>query len=134
MKTAFYATDCSVDSALALRRWQTANPNESLRLTILHSYDLDDSLALNRETYRAAKQQAKARLDQWLEMLTQSWAGELNPETLLASPELAITMHLLLRSYDFLLLDEQVISETILHQTKVKVCRLTDHELCLLTI
>ncbi|GAB3786979.1 hypothetical protein GCM10028818_51140 [Spirosoma horti] len=134
MKTAFYSTDCSVDSALALRRWLVMNADEAICLTIVHPYDIAAGTPLGKEACRAARQQAKARLDLWLEMLTQSWEGELRPETLLSSPELAITMHLLLRSYDYLLLDEQVISETILQQTKVKVCRLRDHERSLSTI
>jgi len=104
------------------------NADEAICLTIVHPYDIAAGAPLNKDACRAARQQAKARLDHWLEMLTQSWEGELRPETLLSPPELAITMHLLLRSYDYLLLDEQVISETILQQTKVKVCRLSDHE------
>lgn len=134
MKTAFYSTDCSVDSALALRRWLASNPKEAIRLTVVHPYDIETGSSLNKETCRAAKQLAKARLDHWLEMLTQSWAGELKPETLLSPPELALTMHLLFRSYDHLLLDEQIISETILQQTKATVCRLRDHERSLSTI
>ncbi|CAN5497754.1 hypothetical protein BH09BAC4_BH09BAC4_14720 [soil metagenome] len=127
MKTAFYSTDCSVDSALALRSWLATNADGAIHLTVVHAYDIEAGTALTKEAFRAAKQQAKARLDHWLEMLYQSWTGEVKPETLLASPELAITMHLLLRSYDILLLDEQIIAETILNQTKTNCCRIRNY-------
>ncbi|GAB4044114.1 hypothetical protein [Spirosoma jeollabukense] len=129
MKTAFYSTDCSVDSALALRSWLTTTPEKAIHLTVVHAYDIEAGTSLNKEACRAAKQQAKARLNHWLEMLNQSWVGEVKPETLLASRELAITMHLLLRSYDILLLDEQVVSETVLNQTKATRCRIGHYEM-----
>lgn len=107
MKTAFFLTDCSVDSALVLRRWREANPDEAIRLTVVHPYDIETGVALSKETYRQARQQAAARLERWLGMTPQPWLGAIKPETLLAPPALAIDMHRLLRSYDYLLIDWQ---------------------------
>lgn len=134
MKTALYITDCSVDAALALRWWMTTDAEEAIHLTVVHSYNIEVGTSLNKEVCRAAKQLATARINNWLKMFNQAWVSEVKSETLLASPELAITLHVLLRSYDYLLLDEQDISETTLRQTKAKVCRLTNHERARFTI
>ncbi|QIP11633.1 hypothetical protein G8759_02790 [Spirosoma aureum] len=131
MKTAFFLTDCSVDSALVLRRWLESNPDNALHLTVVHPYDIEECAVLNKETFRAAKQQAESRLERWLDMLPQ--LSKLKAETLFSSPQLAIKMHLLLRSYDYLLMNEQTFTwsadtETFLRQTTTKLCRLTAYD------
>ncbi|WP_338874645.1 hypothetical protein WBJ53_03400 [Spirosoma sp. SC4-14] len=133
MKTACFPTDCSVDSALALRGWLTTHSSEAIRLTVVHTYDIEVSDRLTKESYRIAKQQAQSRLEQWLDMLPQSWAGACKPETLFSSPELALKMHLLLRSYDYLLVDDQLASvsadvDALLSRASAKLCRLTDYD------
>lgn len=133
MKTACFSTDCSVDSALALQRWLTTHANEALRLTIVHAYGIEADNGLTKESYRTAKEQAKARLERWLEMIPQSWAVTFAPETLFSSPELALKMHLLLRSYDYLLVDDQTggLSSdllALLSQSSAKLRRLANHE------
>ena len=54
MKTAFYATYCSVNSGLVLRRWQAANPDACIRLTLVHAYDIENGVNLTKTTYQAA--------------------------------------------------------------------------------
>ncbi|GAB2583526.1 hypothetical protein [Spirosoma areae] len=127
MKTAFFPTDCSVDSALALQRWLVATPLKAIQVTVVHPYVIEAGITLNKESYRVAKQQAIVRLEHWLALLPPSWPGELKTETLLASPELAVTIYLLLRPYNYLLVDDQPFglpATTILNQTTAKLCRL----------
>ncbi|MCK8493900.1 MULTISPECIES: hypothetical protein [Spirosoma] len=106
MKTVFFLTDCSVDSALFVRRWLTDQNEAVIRLTIVHPYDIEAGDALTKETHRVAKQQAVTRLARWLDMIPASTSVELKPETLLASPELAAKIHQHLRAYDYILVDE----------------------------
>lgn len=106
MKTACFITNCSVDSALTLRRWVDTHSDETIRITVVHPYGVDAGITLNKETCRTAKQQATARLDHWLAMLPT--LRNAKPETLFSSPELALKMYLLLRYYDYVLVDDQL--------------------------
>ncbi|MFD2938264.1 hypothetical protein [Spirosoma flavum] len=138
MKTALFLTDGSVDSALSLRRWLSIDPKAAIRLTVVHPYDIELGTTLTKITCRAAKQQAVDRLENWLDLLPQLWSGEFKTETLLATPELAATIHLLLRPYTYLLVDDQafglpVNSDALINTSSAKICRLGDHSLALLS-
>ncbi|GAB3511549.1 hypothetical protein GCM10027341_51180 [Spirosoma knui] len=82
--------------------------HEPVCLTIVYPYDVEAGTSLNKETCRTIKQEAKSRLDQWLDLIPQTATDQLKPETLLASPNLAVKLHALLRRYDYLLVDAQV--------------------------
>ncbi len=132
MKTALFLTDGSVDSALSLRCWLATNPELSIRLTVVHPYDIELGTTLTKNTYQIAKQQAINRLEHWLNMLPQPWAVELKTEILLASPELAVTIHLLLRPYTYLLVDDQAFvlpanPGELLQKSTAILCRLGDY-------
>ncbi len=131
MKTALFITDGSVDSALSLRRWLSTNPEAAIRLTVVHPYDIELGTTLTKNTCRVAKQQSVDRLEHWLNMLPQPWPGELKTKTLLASSELAVTIHLLLRPYTYLLVDDQTFGspmnlDSLLNKTTTELCRLGD--------
>lgn len=79
--------------------------DEAIRLTIVHPYDLDASSLLTKQTCRVAKEEAQARLQHWLDMLPDGWPGSLQTETLLGSANLVLTIHVQLRSYDYVLLN-----------------------------
>jgi hypothetical protein len=121
MKTAFYSTDCSIDSALVLRQWMATHADEPIQLTVVHPYDVEAGTSLNKEVCRTAKQEAKSRLDKWLDLLPQSSPNQVKSETLLASPELAVKLHMLLRRYDYLLVDEQI--QELSSETMAMLCQ-----------
>lgn len=100
MQTALFLTDCSVDAALALRRWQSENGHIPLRITVVHPFDLESGCRLTKETSRAIRQEARDRLRNWLAMVEQPLPAEI----LLGSADLVLTLHLRLRQYDYLLL------------------------------
>ncbi|QMW00877.1 hypothetical protein [Spirosoma foliorum] len=106
MKKALLLTDCSVDLALTVNRW-AANQVDAIDLTVVYAFALSqtDNQPLTAATHRAAKQEANANLGQWLNYLTTPWSGKIQTETLLGDPGLVIRIHLLLRQYDYLLID-----------------------------
>jgi hypothetical protein len=127
MKTAFYLTDCSSGSAHLLRKWLATHADESIRLTIVYPYDIEEGQPLTQSTLRPAKVAAQATLNKWSAEL--AWAGSLIPETVLASAELAQTIYLLLRSYTYWLVDDLVqISQLadILAKTSTQPCKLAE--------
>jgi hypothetical protein len=106
MKTALFVTDCSIDSALSLRNWLSAHARQPIRLTVVYPYDLPSGLALNRNTLQPAKTEALSQLKNWSAMLDTIDITWLTTETILASPELALSIHLLIRNYDYWLVDD----------------------------
>jgi hypothetical protein len=127
MKTAFYLTDCSEDSAQRLRRWLADRADASIRLTVVYPYDIEEGQSLTQTTLRPAKEEARTALKNWSSAL--QWNGNLQPETVLASPELALSIYLLLRSYSYWLVDDtEYISQfsDILAKTNTHPCWLAD--------
>jgi hypothetical protein len=115
MKTALFVTDCSIDAALSLRSWLAAQASQPIRLTVVYPYDIAGGQALSRDTLKPAKADAVAQLKDWSDLLDTIPASQLTTETLLASPELALSIHLLLRGYDYWLINdgEQVTSPAV---------------------
>ncbi|GAB3543886.1 hypothetical protein GCM10027577_13490 [Spirosoma fluminis] len=100
--------------------------HEPICLTIVYPYDVKAGTSLTKETCRTIKQEAKSRLDQWLDLIPQTASDQIKPETLLASPKLAVKLHMLLRRYDYLLVDAQVQelsdeTRTMLSQTNAQL-------------
>lgn len=127
MKTAFYLTDCSDSSAHLLREWLATHTDESIRLTVVYAYDIEEGKPLNQSTLRPAKEEARTTLKNWSSSL--NWDGHLQPETVLASPELAQTIYLLLRSYTYWLVDDAAYITQfadILAKTSTQPCRLLE--------
>ncbi|AUD04272.1 hypothetical protein [Spirosoma pollinicola] len=126
MKTAFYVTDCSASSAHLLRNWLAAQADESIRLTIVYPYDIEEGQPLTQNTLRPAKEEAQTLLKNWSTEL--AWTGTLLPETVLASQELALTIYLLIRSYSFWLVDDSTCIaqfSDILTKTSTQPCWLS---------
>ncbi|CCH02877.1 hypothetical protein FAES_4878 [Fibrella aestuarina BUZ 2] len=111
MNSLLYVTDGSVDSALTLRNWLTAHTQPAPRLTVVLPYDLAPDQPLHKDVLRPAKAAAEGHLQQWVAMLGDAKLGNLTTETLLASPEHATTLHLLIRPYDGWLVDDQDLME-----------------------
>ena len=108
MKTALFVTDCSVDSALCLRNWLSAHASQPIRLTVVYPYDIEGGQSLTRDTLQPARAEALRQLNSWSAQLDTIDAGWLTTETLLASPELALSIHLLIRGYDYWLVNDLV--------------------------
>jgi len=135
MKKALFVTNCSVDSALALRNWAVENKQESIALTVVHPYDLE-SWELNKQAIKEAKQRAQYQLGSWLELLARldgpdGWPGTLQTETLMASPRLAATIHLLLRTYDYVVVEDPwnqtpLVSAELLRRSGAQLCPLAE--------
>lgn len=106
MKKALLLTDCSVDLALAVNQWVTNQP-DSIDLTVVYAFSLssDENQPLKAAAHRTAKQEASENLRQWLNCLPTPWPGKIQTETLLGEPELVMRIHLLLRQYNYLLID-----------------------------
>ncbi|MCX6217212.1 hypothetical protein [Spirosoma sp.] len=106
MKTALFIVDCSVDSALSVRNWLSAHSHQPVRLTVVLPYDIDEGQSLEKSTLQSAKSEASTRLKNWCALLGDTNPGSVVTETLLANPELAISMHLLIRRYDYWLVED----------------------------
>ncbi|GAB3020712.1 hypothetical protein [Spirosoma pulveris] len=106
MKTALFVTDCSVDSALTVRNWLSAHSHQPVRLTVVLPYDIDEGQPLDKKSLQSARSEAGSRLKNWSALLGDTDPGSLVVEPLLASPELAISMHLLIRRYDYWLVED----------------------------
>lgn len=127
MKTAIYLTDCSEESAQRLRHWLADRADTSIRLTVVYPYDIEEGQPLTQNTLRPAKEEARSTLKNWSSAL--QWDGHLQPETVLASPELALSIYLLLRSYSYWLVDDtEHITQfsDILAKTNTHPCWLAD--------
>lgn len=114
MRKALLLTDGSVDRALSLRQWLESQ-SEPIDLTVVYALSLPtpDDQPLKVVTYREAKRLASEELNRWLTFLPQAGTSptaphrfaQLHTEILLGEPELVLTIHLLIRRYDYLLLD-----------------------------
>lgn len=107
MKKALLLTDGSLNQALLLSRWIDQNQAEPVDLTVVYAYTLTDTnkQPLKAADYRSAKQEACDSLNRWLNFLPAPWPGNLQTETLVGDPDLVMRLHLLLRRYDYLLID-----------------------------
>lgn len=105
MLTALFITDCSVDSALSLRTWLSEQSHQPLRLTVVHPYDIPAGESLHKSVCQPAKAEALTRLANWKHMLGDPESLHLTTETLFSTPEVSLTIHLMIRSYDYLLVD-----------------------------
>jgi hypothetical protein len=100
MQTALFITDCSIDSALALRN-RLASPNQPpIRLTVVYPYNIADDEPLNKVTTKAAREAALSRLRNWKAIVGDTQANCLTTEILFADAALTLRIHLLIRHYD----------------------------------
>ncbi|WP_080059480.1 hypothetical protein [Spirosoma aerolatum] len=106
MKKTLLLTDGSVDMALSFNRWQETQ-SEPIDLTVVYAFDFnkDADQPLKASLFREAKQTANEQLNYWVEFLSKARLGAFRTEILLGEPELVLTIHLLLRRYDYLLID-----------------------------
>ncbi|GAB3946007.1 hypothetical protein GCM10028805_16030 [Spirosoma harenae] len=114
MKKALLLTDGSIDMALSLRQWLETSA-EPIDLTVVYALSTTQltSQPLKAAPYYEAKKVANERLNRWLTFLPQndrlhpdpSQKHQLHTEILLGEPELVLTIHLLIRRYDYLLVD-----------------------------
>lgn len=106
MKKALILTDCSIDQGIALTNWLKNQP-EPIDLTIVYAYALAPELsqALKAADHRMAKEEARQILHNWLHFLPNTNSGTYRTDTLLGNPELVLQIYLLLRQYDYMLVD-----------------------------
>ncbi len=107
MQTALLITDCSIDSALALRKQLASSAHQPTRLTVVHPYDIAAGEPLNKVVLKAAREAAISRLNNWKAIVGDTPSTSLTTEILFADPELALHIHSLLRPYDAILTDDQ---------------------------
>ncbi len=105
MLTALFITDCSVDSALALRNWLSEQSHQPLSLTVVHPYDIPPGESLHKSVCQPAKADALSRIANWTAMLGNPENTRLTTEILFSTPEIALTIHLMIRGYDYLMVD-----------------------------
>ncbi|MEZ0487340.1 hypothetical protein [Fibrella aquatica] len=132
MQTALYVTDCSIDSALALRNRLATFTHNSVCITVVHPYDIEPGQPLNKVILKEARQAAITRLNNWKAILGEVKPGGLKTEILFASPELALRIHLLIRRYDAIFSDGQWLVTPhdladLLAQTGTQLHYLTDN-------
>lgn len=138
MQTALFLTDCSVDSALSLRGWLVQHTHEPLRLTVVHPYEIEGGDTLHKSVCTPAKSEAVARLAHWRAMLGEVDTIHLNTEALFARPNVALMIHLLIRGYDYWVVDNWAMAAVpsvaaLLEQSGTKVRSLrenADREAC----
>ena len=106
MKKALLVTDGSVDQALSLSHWLETQ-SDPIDLTVVYGYTIAQpaNQSLRAAVYREAKQEATESLNHWLSFLPASAPVQLHTELLLGDPELVLAIYLLLRRYDYLLID-----------------------------
>lgn len=112
MQTALYLTDGSVDSALSFRSWLTHFDGAPLRFTVVLPYDLPVGEPLHKSVCGPAKQAAQEQLANWLAIVNEGVAATIRTEVLFASPAQALSIHLLVRQYDYLVQDEWLHKKT----------------------
>ncbi|RYF65962.1 MAG: hypothetical protein EOO39_23905 [Cytophagaceae bacterium] len=132
MQTALFVTDCSIDSALALRNRLTSSTHPPIRLTVVHPYDIAVDQPLNKAVLKVAREAAIARLNTWKTILGDTHGHQLKTEILFASPELALRIHMLIRRYDAVFTDDQWLVTPheladLLAQTGTQLHYLTDN-------
>lgn len=106
MQTALYLTDGSVDSALAFRSWLAHFNKGSFRFTVVLPYNLPAGEPLHKSVSGLARQAAQQRVAKWLAMVNETVAADILTDVLFASPAQALSIHLLVRQYDYLVQDE----------------------------
>ena len=126
MQTALFLTDCSVDSALSLRSWLAEHSHRPLRLTVVNPYEISGDDPLHKSVCNPAKTDALARLNNWTAMLGEVDTTDLTTETLFASPNVALMIHLLIRGYDCWVVENWSVVDNpavaaLLAQTRTKV-------------
>jgi hypothetical protein len=128
MKNALLVTDGSIDLALSLNRWLETQP-EHIDLTVVYAYSLNQPTgqSLKAATYREAKQIATKELANWTTFLPKS--SQFRTELLLGESKQVLTIHLLLRRYDYLLTDNYQLD---ILSTFNSCQRQIDTQLCLL--
>lgn len=106
MKKALILTDCSVDQGIALTNYLKKQP-EPIDLTIVYAYALtpESEQTLKAADHRIAKAEARQILHTWLNFLPNTGVGTYRTDTLLGNPELVLQIYLLLRQYDYMLVD-----------------------------
>lgn len=117
IKKALLVTDGSIDLALSLNRW-IETQSEPIDLTVVSAYSLNQLTGqpLKAAAYREARQQASEELAGWTAFLPEfspEQPVQLRTELLLGETEQVLTLHLLLRRYDYLLADgcqQQILS------------------------
>lgn len=142
MKKALLVTNGSVDMALSLNQWLEAQ-SEPADLTVVYAFPLPPATGqpLNAATYRQSRQTAAEELKRWLDFLPESRKnssgsgldrlGKLHTELLPGAPELVLSIHLLLRRYDYLLIDFE---QTELVSTFRSFQRQIGTQLCFLSV
>lgn len=92
--------------ALSTNRWLN-DQSEPIDLTVVQAYGVpsDADKPLKAGAWRLAKQTAADGLSRWTEYLVNGKPEWLHTELLLGEPERVLMIHLLLRQYDFLLID-----------------------------
>ncbi|MDB5241132.1 MAG: hypothetical protein JWP57_1757 [Spirosoma sp.] len=113
MKTALFVTECSIDSAFTLRNWLANTAHESIRLTIVLPYEILPGEPLHKSACNPAKAEAQARLDHWSAILGDNQITVITTETLFGSAKQALHLHLLIRSYDYWLVDERAMPDKV---------------------
>ena len=115
MKKALLLTDGTIDMALSTNRWLN-DQSEAIDLTVLQAYGVQPEAdkPLKAGDWRLAKQAAADALGRWAAYLVGCRPGLLHTEQLLGEPERVLMIHLLLRQYDYLLIDagQQNVLET----------------------
>ncbi|WP_420148610.1 hypothetical protein [Spirosoma sp.] len=106
MKKSLLFTDGSVDTALSLNRW-LEQQTEAIDLTIVYAFSLPQASGqpLKAATYHQAKQEASERLTYWLNFIPTSGPNHFKTEILPGDPKLVLSIYLLLRRYDYLIID-----------------------------
>lgn len=106
MKKALILTDCSVDQAIALTNWLRNQP-EPIDLTIVCAYALtpEPGHTMKATDHRAAKDKARQKLHNWLNFLPNADSVMYRINALSGNSKLVLQTYLLLRQYDYLLVN-----------------------------
>ncbi|GAA4458474.1 hypothetical protein GCM10023189_30800 [Nibrella saemangeumensis] len=106
MKTVLYPTDCSIESARALKEWLSRQIGEPVNVTIVQPYDIMPDAPLAKASFKEAKQLADQRLSQWVQAAGIAGKATIDARSILGGAEVLIKSFLALYPYDLLLVDE----------------------------
>lgn len=106
MKTVLYPTDCSVESARALKEWLSCQIGEPVTITVVHPYDIMPDAPLTKATFKEAKLQADQRLSNWLQATGMASKATLDQRAILGGAEVLVKSFLALYPYELLLVDD----------------------------
>ncbi|GAA4417001.1 hypothetical protein GCM10023187_49050 [Nibrella viscosa] len=106
MKTVLYPTDCSTESARALKEWLSRQIGEPVKLTIVQPYDVTPGAPPVKASFKDAKQQADQRLNQWVQAAGVIGKAIIDQRSILGGAEVLVKSFLSLYTYDLLLIDE----------------------------